>query len=105
MRKPAIVLLAAMAIPVIGIAACASSGNAKTAYSEKATQTAKWDAVALAEVTGYVQSQKTTGFIVIAEKTNTSMAPIMTPTRNFGFIGLMSRTSTKSRIVASFTGA
>lgn len=68
MRKPVVALLAAMAIPMIGIAACASSDNAKTAYSEKAAQAAKWDAAALAEVTSYVQSQKTTGFIVIADK-------------------------------------
>jgi len=57
MRKPIVALLAALTM-----AACASSGNPNAAPA------AQWNAAALAEVTSYVQSQKTTGFLIISDK-------------------------------------
>jgi len=57
MRNPIVALLAALAM-----AACASPGNPNAAPA------AQWNAAALAEVTSYVQSQKTTGFLIISDK-------------------------------------
>lgn len=68
MRKPAVAILAALAIPAMSITACASSDDAKTAYAVKAKPAVQWNAAALDDVTNYVQSQKTTGFLIVQDK-------------------------------------
>jgi CubicO group peptidase (beta-lactamase class C family) len=56
------------AFAAMGIAACATPSLTSQAVSANVDPAASWNAAALADVTSYVQSQKTSGFLIIHDK-------------------------------------